>query len=90
MQKESYNTLEEIQLRRDQLYEAIEQEEDQIADMWHELFSKKEDATKGDYIATIVSNTITAIDAFILVRKLMKNYSGVLNFFGNRKKKKIR
>ncbi len=84
-EKETYQTLEEIQLRRDQLSEAIEKEGDAIADKWNELFIKKEDSSKGEYIANIISNTITAIDAFIMIRKLMKSYSGVLSFFKRRK-----
>ncbi len=86
-QNETYNTLEEIQLRRDQLSEAIENDSELIAEKWHELFDKKEDSTKGEYIATIIGNTVTAIDAFILVRKLMKNYSGIFSFFKSKKKK---
>ncbi len=87
-EKETYHTLEEIQLRRDQLNEAIEHESDVIADKWNELFVKKEESSKGEYIASIISNTVTAIDAFILVRKLMKNYSGVFSFFKSRKKRR--
>ncbi len=87
---ETYHTLEEIQLRRDQLSAAIEKEGNVIAEKWQELFARKEDATKGEYIATIIGNTITAIDAFILVRKLMKNYSGVFSFLKGSKKKSRR
>ncbi len=88
IEKETYRTLEEIQLRRDELSDAIEKEGDLIAEKWHELFNKKEDSTKGEYIATIISSTVTAIDAFILIRKLMKNYSGVFSFFTRSKKRK--
>ncbi|MBQ8158081.1 MAG: hypothetical protein IJ081_03580 [Prevotella sp.] len=88
MQTETYNTLEEIQKRRDQLSEDIEQQGDLIADMWHEVFRKPDESTKGEYIGSLIANSITAIDAFLLVRKLMRSYSGVFDFFGKRKSKK--
>jgi hypothetical protein len=88
----AYNTLEEIQLRRDQLSEDINREGEKIATLWNGIFKKQENSTRGEYIATLVANSITAIDAFLLVRKLIKNYSGVLDFFrkDDSKKKKRR
>ena len=88
----AYNTLEEIQLRRDQLSEDINREGEKIATLWNGIFKKQENSTRGEYIATLVANSITAIDAFLLVRKLIKNYSGVLDFFrkDDPKKKKRR
>ena len=84
----NYSTLEEIRLRKEQLSEDIEHDSDKIGTLWGQLFVKQENATRGEYLATIVSNSITAIDAFLLIRKLMKNYRGVLNFFGGNSKKK--
>lgn len=81
-----YNTLEEIRLRKDQLRDAIEQDEEQIGTLWNSLFAKQENATKGEYIAALVSKSVTAIDAFLLVRKLMKTYSDVFTFFKKSKK----
>ena len=49
------------------------------------MFTPKENSTKGEYVASLVSNTVTAIDAFLLIRKLMKSYSGLFNFFGKKK-----
>ena len=85
---ESYNTLEEIQLRREQLSNAIEHDRDIIAEKWDELFKTNENPTKGEYIATIISNSITAIDAFLLVRKLLNSYGGLSKIFSRSKKKK--
>ena len=82
-----YNTLEEIRLRKDQLSEAIETDNEKISILWNGLFTKNEDSTKGEYIASMVANTITAVDAFLLVRKLIKNYSGVLSLFRWNKKR---
>lgn len=86
----TYHTLEDIQFRRNQLSEAIEEESELIADMWSNLFQKNEDISKGEYIATIINNSIKAIDAFLLVRKLMRNYSSVFHLFGSSKQKKNR
>ncbi len=84
----TYNTLEEIRLRKDQLSEAIETDNEKIGTLWNSIFTKREDSTKGEYIASMVTNTITAVDAFLLVRKLIKNYSGILSLFSRNKKKK--
>ena len=87
-QIDTYNTLEEIQMRRDQLTESIEQDKVLIGNLWDELFTKREDATKGELIASIVTKSITAIDAFLMVRKLINNYGHVLSFLGLGSKKK--
>ena len=89
-QTEPYSTLEEIQLRKDQLSESINRDREQIATLWNSVFTKREDATKGEYIATIISHSVMAIDAFMLVRKLMKNYSNVLSFLNWGTKKRRR
>lgn len=88
MEKTTYNTLEEIQLRRNQLSEDIEREGEQIAVLWGDLFKRNEDSTRGEQIATLITNSITAIDVFLLVRKLIKNYSGIFRFFHREGKKK--
>jgi hypothetical protein len=49
------------------------------------VFLKRENNTKTDYIASIVSNGIVAFDTFMLIRKLMKGY-GFL--FGKKKNKR--
>jgi len=89
-QIETYNTLEEIQLRKDQLNEAIERDKDKINVLWTELFIKREETSKGELIASVVTKSITAIDAFLMMRKLMKNYGHLFNFLnlGSKKKKR--
>lgn len=88
----TYNTLEEILQRKDELSDAIERDSEQIGTMWNQMFAKSEESTKGEYIASLVTNSITAIDAFIMVRKLMKRYGGLANLFSgsSSKKKKSR
>lgn len=70
----TYQTLEELQQRKNELQAQIHQDGELIGDLWHELAAPKKSSSKGELIANLVSNSITAIDAFILVRKLMKNY----------------
>lgn len=88
-QNPTYSTLEEIRLRKEQLSDALERDGEQIGNLWNQLFIKREDSTKGEYIASLVANSITAIDAFIMVRKLIRNYGSIANLLtGKRTKKK--
>lgn len=90
MQKETYNTLEDLQLRRDELSEAIDKEGEHIMDLWHSLYKKDEESTRGEYIVSIINNSITAIDAFLLVRKLFKSYRYLFDFLNLSKRKRSR
>ena len=45
--------------------------------MWNQIFVKRENNTKGDYIASLVTNSVTVIDLFLLFRKLRKNYKSL-------------
>lgn len=78
-----YQTLEDIQERKELLEQDIQSKGELIGSLWHELFTPKKANTKGELVTNLVSNSITAIDAFLLVRKLMKGYSGLFK----RKKK---
>ena len=83
-----YNTLEEIRLRKERLSDDIDREGDKIAQIWSDVFHRHDESSKGEYVASVVTHAITAIDAFLLVRKLMKNYSGLLSFLTSGKKKR--
>ena len=80
----SYSSLEEIQTRKEELKDEIHQQSDQISTLWHDLVNPQESSSKGELIAHLISNSITAIDGFLLVRKLMKSYSYI---FGRKKRK---
>ena len=80
-----YRTLDEIRERKDELLDELQQDSTKMSTMWNQVFLKREDNSKGDYIASLVSNGVMAFDAFLLIRKLMKGY-GIL--FGKNKKKK--
>ena len=84
MPKPTYHTLEEIQIRKEELQSNIQQENDQIGILWRTLFAPQKASSKGELVANLVANSITAIDGFLLVRKLMKSYGPIFS----RKKKK--
>ncbi len=70
----SYNSLEEIRMRKEQLALQIEKENEEFSKRWNSLFVSKGESTKTEWVASILANSMTAIDAFLLIRKLMKNY----------------
>lgn len=70
----SFNTLEDIQARKDELQAEIHKSNEQIGDLWNGLFTQKKANTRGELITSIISKSITAFDAFMLVRKLMLQY----------------
>jgi len=80
-----YRTLDEIRERKDELLTELRQDNTKMSTMWNQVFLKRENNTKADYIASIVSNGIVAFDTIILIRKLIKKY-GFL--FGKKKQKK--
>lgn len=74
MSKLTYRTLEEIEKRKYDLQADIRQESSQIGTLWHSLINHKKASSKGELAASLISNGITAIDGFLFVRKLIKNY----------------
>ena len=80
----AYSSLEEIQSRKDQLKDDIQQQLGQITNLWRDLTAPQPSSSKGEMIASLVTNSITAIDGFLLVRKLIRSY-GFL--FGRKKRK---
>ncbi len=79
-----YSTLEDIQLRKNELKSNIQLSEEKVSTLWHDLVTPPKASSKGELFANLVTNSVTAIDAFLVVRKLMKSYSYL---FGKRKKK---
>ena len=79
-------TLDEIRERKDALLDEIQKDSEKVTALWNDTFVKRDETSKGDYIASLVSNGFMAIDAFLLARKLFKGY-GYL--FGKGKRKKI-
>ena len=84
--KNEFCTLEEIRERKDALLDEIQKDHDKVTTLWNQTFLNRDENSKGDYIAGLVSNGFMAIDAFLLARKLIKGY-GYLFGRGKRKKK---
>ena len=82
----AYTTLEQLQQRKEELRASLQGESQKIGELWHGLTAPKPDSSKGEMIASLVTNSITAIDAFLLVRKLMKTYGTIGNLFRRKKK----
>ena len=80
----TYHTLEDIQARKDELQTSIQTKNEKISILWNDLFTPKKANTKGELISNIISNSITAFDTFMLIRKLMNNYGSI---FKGRKRK---
>ena len=87
-QARKYHTLEEIRLRKEELANAIQQDSTKFSSLWNQTFIKREGNSKGEYISGLIANRITAIDAFLLIRKLMKGYGNLFGKSGKKSKRK--
>ena len=86
-----YHTLDEIRQRKDELLDQLQQDNTKFTSLWNQVFLKKEENSKGDYIASLISNGFVAVDTFLLIRKLMKGYGflfGRNSLFGRQKNRK--
>lgn len=80
----TYQTLGEIQLRKDEVQRQLHESSERISMMAHEMFMPEKNSSHGEIVAKVIANGITAIDAFLLFRKLTKKYGSL---FGRKKKK---
>lgn len=76
-----YHSLEEIQMRKEQLDEVIELENVEIRRLWEQLTTKEEELSRGEQIAKYVQYGIMAYDGVMTLRKLRNNYGSILNIF---------
>ena len=74
-----FRTLEEIRQRKEELIDQIQDDNTKFTSLWNQTFIKREGNTKSDYIAGLIANSVTAIDIFLVVRKLIKNYGGLFS-----------
>ena len=79
----TYRTLEEIRQRKDELLDQMQGDSKQFTKLWNQVFVKSENSSRGDYIASLITNSVTIIDLFLLYRKLKRNYGSI---FGKKKK----
>ena len=83
---QDFRTLEEIRLRKDELISQIQDVNTKFTSLWNQTFIKREGNTKSDYISGLIANSVTAIDIFLVVRKLIKNYKGLFGKNSRRKR----
>jgi hypothetical protein len=83
----NYQTLEDIQARKDELLVQLQTDNNHFETKWNQLFASKEDNTKAAFIGNLLVNGITVVDFILTARKLYKNY-GSLFGLGKKKKKK--
>lgn len=75
----TYSTLEDIRLRKEQLAADLQHDSKQFSTLWNQLFVPHKDNNKGEWISGLIANSLTAIDTFLLARKLFKNYGHLLH-----------
>lgn len=80
-----YTRLCDIQARKEQLKNEIRKSKGQIGSLWTSLFAQNKPSTKGEMLTSIISYSMTAFDAFMLVNKLTRQYG---HLFGRKRKKK--
>ncbi len=76
-----YHSLEEIQMRKEQLDEVIELENQEIKRLWGQLTVNDEDLSRGQQIGKYIEYGIMAFDGVMTLRKLKRNYGSLLNIF---------
>mgnify|MGYP006936046751 FL=1 len=81
-----FRTLAKIRERKEELLEEIQKDSEKVSEIWHDTFVKRDEVSKGDFIASLIGNGFMAFDAFLLARKLFKGY-GYLFGKGKRKKR---
>ena len=83
-----YRTLEDIQQRKQELRRQLDNRGEHISQLWSQVYMKREKSTKGQFISSVISNSALAIDAFLMLRKLRRDYKSVATLFKRSKKKR--
>ena len=76
-----YHSIEEIQMRKEQLDEVIELENEEIKRLWGQLASDDENLSRGEQITKYIKYGMLAYDGVMTLRKLKRNYGSILNIF---------
>ncbi|MBR1414926.1 MAG: hypothetical protein IJ570_03575 [Prevotella sp.] len=84
----TYRTLEDIRQRKDELRRQLDRDTEHISRLWDSIFVKRSESTRGEFISSLISNSALAIDAFLMVRKLRRDYSSIASLFSRKKRKK--
>ena len=76
-----YHSLEEIQMRKEQLDVVIELENEEIKRLWGVLTEKEGELSRSEQIIKYVKYGIMAYDGVMTLQKLKRNYGSILNIF---------
>jgi hypothetical protein len=76
-----YNSMEELLMRKEQLAEVIELEDQEIKRLWGALTAKDEHTTRSEQLTKYFSYGLMAYDALMMLRKLKKGYGSIANIF---------
>ena len=82
-----YRTLEEIRQRKEELAEELQKDNTKFSTMWNQVFVSKEETSRGEYIASLVSKGFIAFDLFLTTRKLLNTYGFLFGLKKSKKKK---
>ena len=77
----SFQTLEEIELHKEQLKEVIELEDKEIKRLWDELTAEEKSLSRGEQISRYISYGLMVYDGVMTISKLKRNYGNLLNIF---------
>lgn len=83
MSSQSYNSIEQMQRRKEQLREVIDLEDKEIGRLWTHLTDSSQ-TSYGSQIAALVTYGVMAYDGIIMLRKLKRGYGSLLNIFRRR------
>lgn len=84
----TYRTLEEIRQRKDELTDELQKDNVKFSTLWNQVFVSKDETSRGEYIASLVSKGFVAFDLFLTVRKLMNTYGFLFGLKKSKKKRK--
>ena len=82
---QEYRTLEEIRQRKNELRRQIDRDNEHISQLWGSLFVKRKDSTTGQFVTNLLSHGAMVIDAFLLVKKLRRDYGGLMQSLRRKK-----
>lgn len=88
MAQHQYNSLEDIAARKAEMSEKRNYRSEEIEQLWEKLSTPEPANTRAEMISGIISKSIVAFDAFMLVRKLSRQYGSIMSIFKKKKKRK--
>ena len=68
-------------MRKEQLDEVIELENEEIKRLWGQLASDDENLSRGEQITKYIKYGMLAYDGVMTLRKVKRNYGSILNIF---------